>query len=127
MEEVWLVLAILAVVVGTAFSLVGVIGFIRLPDVYTRLHATGKVSVFGVVLLLVAATLLTPLGAGKAAVLILLLILGAPTASHALASAAWRVGIRPRGLIRDDLGEPTDGPSSPPAPITPTERDADPV
>ncbi len=109
MEEIWLVLAILAVLVGTAFSLVGVIGFIRLPDVYTRLHATGKVSVFGVVLLLVAATLLTPLGAGKAAVLILLLILGAPTASHALAAAAWRVGIRPRGLIRDDLGEPTDG------------------
>ena len=109
MEAVWLVLAILAVLVGTAFSLIGVIGFIRLPDVYTRLHATGKVSVFGVVLLLVAATLSTPLGAGKAAVLIVLLLLGAPTASHALASAAWRVGIRPRRLIRDDLGEPPAG------------------
>jgi multicomponent Na+:H+ antiporter subunit G len=125
MEELILVLAILAVLVGTAFSLVGVIGFIRLPDVYTRLHATGKVSVFGIVLLLVAATLLTPLGAGKAAVLILLLILGAPTASHALAAAAWRVGIRPRRLIRDDLGEPTDGLGSLRAPVTPRDRDAD--
>jgi multicomponent Na+:H+ antiporter subunit G len=125
MEAIWLVLAILAVLVGTAFSLVGVIGFVRLPDVYTRLHATGKVSVFGVVLLLVAATLLTPLGAGKAAVLILLLILGAPTASHALASAAWRVGIKPRGLIRDDLGQPTAGFRSLQAPLAPTDRDAD--
>lgn len=125
MEEIWLVLAILAVVAGTAFSLVGVIGFVRLPDVYTRLHATGKVSVFGVVLLLVAATLLTPLGAGKAAVLILLLILGAPTASHALASAAWRAGIKPRGLIRDDLGEPTEGLRLLRPAVTPADRDVD--
>ena len=34
-------------------------------------------------------------------VLILLLILGAPTTSHTLASAAWRVGIKRRRLIRD--------------------------
>jgi multicomponent Na+:H+ antiporter subunit G len=103
LDDVKTALAILAVVVGTAFSLIGMIGFIRLPDVYTRLHATGKVSVFGVVLLLVAAALITPVGAGRAAVLILLLILGAPTASHALASAAWRTGIKPKQTIRDDL------------------------
>lgn len=103
MEDVKTALAILAVLVGTAFSLIGMIGFVRLPDVYTRLHATGKVSVFGVVLLLVAAALMTPVGAGRAAVLILLLILGAPTASHALASAAWRMGIKPKQTIRNDL------------------------
>jgi multicomponent Na+:H+ antiporter subunit G len=33
---------------------------LRLPDVYTRLHATGKVSVFGVVMLLLAAVFWTP-------------------------------------------------------------------
>jgi multicomponent Na+:H+ antiporter subunit G len=105
MDEIRIVLAIIAVLVGTAFSLVGMVGYIRLPDVFTRLHATGKVSVFGVVLLLVAATLITPLGAGRAAVLILLLVIGAPTASHALASAALRAGIKPRQTIRDDLSE----------------------
>jgi multicomponent Na+:H+ antiporter subunit G len=103
MDDIKIALAILAVAVGTAFSLIGLIGFIRLPDIYTRLHATGKVSVFGVVLLLVAAALITPVGAGRAAVLILLLIIGAPTASHALASAAWRTGIQPKQAIRDDL------------------------
>jgi multicomponent Na+:H+ antiporter subunit G len=105
MDDIRTALAILAVIVGTAFSLVGLIGFIRLPDVYTRLHATGKVSVFGVVFLLVAATLITPVGAGRAAVLILLLVVGGPTASHALASAAWRTGILPKQTIRDDLTE----------------------
>ena len=103
MDDIRTALAIVAVVVGTAFSLVGLIGFIRLPDVYTRLHATGKVSVFGVVFLLVAATLITPVGAGRAAVLILLLVIGAPTASHALASAAWRARIKPARTIRNDL------------------------
>lgn len=111
MQDIRLVVAILAVITGTAFSLIGLLGFVRLPDVYTRLHATGKVSVFGVVLLLVAATLLTPLGTGKAVILILLLIIGGPTASHALASAAWRVGIKPSALIQDDLGPHEDTPS----------------
>jgi multisubunit Na+/H+ antiporter MnhG subunit len=54
MDTVALLIAILAVVLGTLFSIVGVLGFIRFPDVYTRLHATGKVGVFGVVLLLIA-------------------------------------------------------------------------
>lgn len=103
MDDVRTALAIAAVLVGTSFSLIGVIGFIRLPDVYTRLHATGKVSVFGVVLLLVAAALIAPVGAGRAAVLILLLIIGGPTASHALIAAAWRAGIKPGQTIRDDL------------------------
>ena len=49
-------LALIAVITGTLFSLIGVIGLLRLPDVYTRLHATGKVGVYGAVLLLVAAT-----------------------------------------------------------------------
>jgi multicomponent Na+:H+ antiporter subunit G len=86
-------LAIVAVVVGTLFSLVGILGYLRLPDVYTRLHATGKVGVFGTVLLLVAAALSTPLTVGKGVVLIVLLLIAGPTTSHAIASAAYRLGI----------------------------------
>jgi multicomponent Na+:H+ antiporter subunit G len=55
MEIVLQVIAILAVVAGTAFSVLGVLGYVRLPDVYTRLHAVGKVGVFGAVLLLLGA------------------------------------------------------------------------
>jgi multicomponent Na+:H+ antiporter subunit G len=96
-------IAILAVLVGTAFSGLGVLGFIRMPDVYTRLHATGKVSVFGVVLLLLATVALTPLGFGKALVLIALLVIGGPVTSHAIGSAAHRIGIPMARAIRDDL------------------------
>ena len=95
--------AILAVIAGTAFSLLGVLGFIRMPDVYTRLHATGKVSVFGVVLLLLATVALTPLSFGKGLVLIVLLVIGGPVTSHAIGSAAHRIGIPMKLAIRDDL------------------------
>ena len=103
MQTVLQIIALLAIVVGTAFSVLGVLGFIRLPDVYTRLHATGKVSVFGVVLLLVATVALTPLDLGKGLLLIVLLVIGGPVTSHAIGSAAHRIGIPMKGAIRDDL------------------------
>lgn len=96
-------IAILAIITGTAFSVLGVLGFIRLPDVYTRLHATGKVSVFGVALLLLATVALTPLSFGKGLVLIVLLVIGGPVTSHAIGSAAHRIGIPMKRAIRDDL------------------------
>lgn len=95
-------LAIIAVIIGTLFSLVGILGYLRLPDVYTRLHATGKVGVFGVVMLLIAAVFATPLSAGKGMVLVGLLLIAGPVTSHAIASAAYRIGIRMAGN-QDDL------------------------
>lgn len=95
-------IAFLAVVVGTAFSVLGVLGLIRLPDVYTRLHATGKVSTFGVILLLIAAIDWTPLGFGKGLLLMLFLLVAGPVASHALGAAAYRLGV-PMQAVRDDL------------------------
>jgi len=102
-ETLLQLIASLAIVTGTVFSALGVLGYIRLPDVYTRLHATGKVGVFGVVLLLVAAVAWTPLGLGKGLVLIALLLVAGPVTSHALASAAYRIAIPMKEGNRDDL------------------------
>lgn len=107
MENIRILLAILTIVIGTLFSLTGVIGYIRFPDVYTRLHATAKVSVFGGVLLLVAAVLYTPLNLGKGLVLICLLLVSGPVVSHALVSAAYRIKIPPNNSKRNDLTENT--------------------
>ena len=96
-------ITLIAVIAGTFFSIVGVLGLIRLPDVYTRLHATGKVGVFGVVFLLVAAAIWTPLGWGKAILLIVLLMISGPVATHAISSAAYRIGLSMKDPIRDDL------------------------
>lgn len=113
MDLFWQSTAIIAVIIGTIFSVIGVLGYIRLPDVYTHLHATGKVSVFGVVLLLMAAAVLTPLGFGRAIVLITLLMLAGPVTSHALGSAAYRLGIPLRRAIRDDMARVIIAPARP--------------
>lgn len=111
MDAILQLIAIVAVVVGTAFSVLGMLGMIRLPDVYTRLHATGKVGVFGVVLLLLAAVAWTPLSLGKGLVLIAFLLLAGPVTSHALSSAAYRIGVPFSHRVRDDLA---DADASPP-------------
>lgn len=102
MQTLLELLTLLAVVIGTAFSVIGILGLIRLPDVYTRLHATGKVSTFGVVLLLIAAVVWTPLGWGKGLLLILFLVVAGPVASHAVSAAAYHLGL-PMRAQRDDL------------------------
>ncbi|MBM4155906.1 MAG: hypothetical protein FJ221_12890 [Lentisphaerae bacterium] len=99
-------LAIVAILVGTGFSVVAVAGYIRLPDVYCRLHAAGKVGVFGVTLLLVASVALGAQQPGKAVLLLLFLVLAGPATSHALASAAYRMGLGPRAARRNDLPPP---------------------
>lgn len=108
MDTVLQLTAIIAVIIGTFFSVVGLLGFIRLPDVYSRLHATGKVGVFGVVLLLVAAVAWTPLGWGKALLLILLLMIAGPVTSHAISSAAYRAGLPLPDANQNDLTDSRD-------------------
>jgi len=105
MNEFRQLVAIIAIIIGTGFSLIGVLGMIRLPDVYTRLHATGKVGIYGVVLLLIAAAFWTPLGWGRALLLMALLIVTGPVAAHAISSAAYRIGSPMKGATRDDLSQ----------------------
>lgn len=103
METIQQLIAIVAVVAGTAFSVIGIIGFRRFPDVYTRLHATGKVAVFGVVLLLVAAVVTTSLGIGRGLLLIFFLMGFGPITAHAISSAAYRLGVPMQDPMQDEL------------------------
>ena len=96
-------IALVAIIIGTFFSIVGVLGYLRFPDVYAKLHAAGKVGVFGVVLLLVAAVVWTPLGWAKGGLLIVFLMISGPVATHAIGSAAFRIGIPMKNSDRDDL------------------------
>lgn len=105
MESFLQLIAVIAILGGTFFSIVGVLGLVRLPDVFTRLHAVGKVGVFGVVLLLVAAVAWTPLGWSRGLLLILLLMVAGPVTSHTLASAAFRLGLKMERPVRDELSE----------------------
>lgn len=87
------ILALAALAFGLFFSLVGIIGLIRFPDVYCRIHASGKVATLGLVGLLAASALLLPETSLKAVALALFVIITSPVASHAIASAAYRQGV----------------------------------
>ncbi len=83
---------------GGLFCLVGGIGLIRMPDFYTRMHAASVTETLGVGLLLLGLMLKTGLTlvAVKLAMIGLLVLFVSPTASHALAKAAYLRGLKPK-------------------------------
>lgn len=92
---------------GTAAVLIGSFGIWRLPDFYTRLHAASITDTAGLVLLLVGMMLMAgwTLVTVKLLFVLLLILLTSPTATHALANAAYTVGLRPLGVPEQDLAE----------------------
>jgi len=96
-------LGVFFLVFGLFFCVVGVWGNIRLPDVFTRLHATSKVSSVGVLGLVFASALLLPASAPKAIALGVLVLFSAPVASQAIARSSYRDGCAVVGLMQNDL------------------------
>lgn len=78
---------------GLFFSAIGVLGMMRMPDIYCRLHASGKVSTVGLVGLLLGAAFLMPSMMLKLLALALFAILTLPVGTHAIAAAAHRHGV----------------------------------
>jgi len=103
METGLYIIATAAVAAGTFFSIVGVLGYMRLPDVFTRIHAAGMVGIFGVVLLLLAAALNASVSWGHALVLVSFLLAAGPPVGHAIGSAAYRINLPRKSAVRDDL------------------------
>ena len=82
---------------GGVFVLVGGIGALRMPNLYTRMHAASVTDTMGAVLVIAGVMLqagLSLVTIKLAAILLFLLITG-PTASYALPSAALLAGIKP--------------------------------
>ena len=92
---------------GAIFVLIGSFGLWRLPDFYTRLHAAGITDTLGLSLLLVGMMFLAgwTLVTVKLIFILLLILLTSPTATHAVANAAYTVGLRPFGVPAEDLPE----------------------
>ena len=89
----WLLLS-----VGGIFVFIGGLGALRMPDLYTRMHAASITDSIGPVLIIAGIMLqagLTLASIKLAAILLFLLFTG-PTASNALASAALLAGTRTR-------------------------------
>lgn len=97
------ILGIIAIVFGMFFFVFGVIGLIRFPDVYMRIHSSGKVSTLGVIGVLTGVAILLPETTLKAIALGIFLVITQPAASHAVASAAYRSGVEMHNPIKDEL------------------------
>lgn len=89
--------------IGIGFSAIGILGLIRLPDMYTRLHASGKVSTVGLCSLLIGAAFLMPTAGLKLLALAIFALLTLPVSTHAIAAAAYRAQLPMRRVVRDDL------------------------
>ena len=77
---------------GAVVMTLGVLGAWRMPDVYGKLHAGGKAATVGVLLVLAGAVAGTGDGvvATRAVLIAALMVLTAPTGTHAIAQAARR-------------------------------------
>ena len=82
---------------GGAFVFIGGVGALRMPNLYTRIHAASLTDTMGAVLVITG--IMVQAGASlatvKLAAILLFLLLTSPTASNALASAALLAGVRP--------------------------------
>ncbi len=81
-------------ILGTFLMFLAGLGILRMPDVFTRMHASTKGASLGVALLMIAASLhFQDLGITTKAILtIAFVFLTAPVAAHMLGRAAYRRG-----------------------------------
>ena len=92
---------------GCVVSLTGSYGLLRMPDFYSRLHTAGKTDSLGQVLIFLGLVLVTPdlLTQLKLVLVALILMIAAPTATHAITKAAHLHHLRP-WTKSDPGGEP---------------------
>ena len=87
-----------SILAGLFFVFAGTLGVLRLPDFYARIHAAGMTDTLGAELVMIG--LMLQAGFSQMTLKLLMisffLLLTSPTATHALANAAYRAGLKPR-------------------------------
>ncbi len=85
------------IVSGAFFLIVSGIGILRMPDVYTRLHAAGIADTLGADLILTGLLFQSGLSlvSVKIILILLFLFLTSPVSTHAVARAALQGGVEP--------------------------------
>jgi len=107
---IWLINLIswLLILTGCVFIVTGAIGLIRMPDLYTRLHAASVTDTGGAIFVILGLLLQAlfvfenPMAAIKVVLVLFFTLFTAPTASHALAKTALLSGVVPT----DENGKP---------------------
>lgn len=97
------IVADIFILFGLFFFAVGVLGILRFPDFYSRLHAAGKSDSLASVLVITGVALynLQPFSFGNLLVSIKIMLIAvfiyvaSPTATHALTKTAMALGFEP--------------------------------
>jgi multicomponent Na+:H+ antiporter subunit G len=95
------------IIVGAVFSVIGAVGILRLPDVFSRMHGAGIIDTLGAGLILVGLmfqagfSLITV----KLILIVVFLLYTSPTTTHALARAALNGGVNPLIERKEASGE----------------------
>ena len=87
---------------GGLFYVVGAIGLVRMPDMFTRLHAASVMETVGAGLLVIGMMVAAgpSLVTAKLVIILGILLFSGPVAAHALANAALTAGVKP--LLAED-------------------------
>jgi multicomponent Na+:H+ antiporter subunit G len=99
------VLSWACILVGSFFTLVGAVGLLRMPEVFTRMHAASVIDTLGVGFLILGMCLQAGLSLVtlKLIFLLALFFFTGPVITHALAQACLHAKIRP-ALANDRRG-----------------------
>ena len=92
----------LLMLIGALFGLLAAVGILRLPDLYTRMHAASKAGTMGSGLMLLAIAFVAFDGAVilRALVGLTFLLLTGPVSAHLLAKAAFFAGYKPDEITK---------------------------
>nr|WP_263315139.1 monovalent cation/H(+) antiporter subunit G [Mammaliicoccus sp. Marseille-Q6498] len=107
-ETILISISVIMMVIGAFFSLFAALGILRLPDVFSRAHASGKASTLGVMLILTGVLIYFIGKDGHFNVQLLLgiifIFITGPLAGHLVSRSAYYMGVRPsERTVRDDL------------------------
>ena len=91
------IISIVFLSAGFFITTVAVIGVLRFPDFYTRLHASGKVEGFGITLVLIGLAVHSGLTftSLKVVIIAILIMFANPIGTHLLGKAAYQSGLKP--------------------------------
>ncbi|MFD0915890.1 monovalent cation/H(+) antiporter subunit G [Pseudahrensia aquimaris] len=102
------VIAWACILAGGFFLVIGSLGMVRFPDFWSRLHAASVIDSAGIGLLLLGMmvhsgfTMVTV----KLVLIVVFLFITGPTATHAVANAAFISGSRPKDMVEDETTAP---------------------
>ena len=89
---------------GSFFCLTGAVGLLRFPEFFSRIHAASLTDTLGASMILIGLMFQAGWGLALPKLILILIfsLLAGTTASHAMAKAALKSGLKPLDMQDDD-------------------------